>query len=143
MTTIEELRNHSAQELCEMDALMHELSARSECTEEILKRATGDENCHVYVIRQDGRIVASGCLCVAHTTEQTLGFVESVVVSSSVRGQGLGRRIMEHIIQEGRRMGIRSLHLTSKPARIAANRLYQSLGFSLRETNCYAMELQD
>lgn len=31
------------------------------------------------------------------------------------------------------------LHLTSNPMRVAANKLYQSLGFQRKETNCYQM----
>lgn len=98
-----------------------------------------DANCHDYVIRRDGRIVASICLCVAHSTEQTIGFLESLVISSAVRGQGLGRELMQHVIAQAPLLGIGSLHFTSKPARVAANALYRSLGFQQRETNVYVM----
>lgn len=138
---IEELSKYDAQDRLDMDGLMHELSPRSSCSEETLRTAAEDPGCHIFVIRSAGHIVASGCLCVAHSTEGCIGFVESVCVSASMRGQGLGRLIMEKIMAEARRMGVRSLHLTSHPSRVAANRLYQSLGFELRDTNAYRMAL--
>lgn len=139
---IEELKTYDEKDREDLDALMHELSPKSACSEETLLRVAGDDGCHLYVIRDAGRIVASACLCIAHSTEMRLGFVESVCVSGKMRGQGLGRRIMEHIISEARLMGVQKLHLTSHPSRIAANKLYQSLGFELRDTNDYRMVLQ-
>ena len=78
-----------------------------------------DANCHDYVIRRDGRIVASVCLCVAHSTEQTIGFVESLVVSSAVRGQGLGRELMQHVIAQAppARHRLTPLHIQARPRR--------------------------
>lgn len=77
----------------------------------------------------------------AHTPEFTLGFVESVTVLSECRGQHIGRKLMEHLIAEAKRMGVQSLHLTSNPKRMAANGLYQAMGFVRYETNCYTMIL--
>ena len=36
-------------------------------------------------------------------------------------------------------MNVHSIHLTSNPKRVAANRLYQELGFERYVTNCYKM----
>ena len=38
--------------------------------------------------------------------------------------------------------GARAVHLTSRPDRAAANRLYQRLGFEPRGTNVYRLELR-
>lgn len=139
---IEELETHCEKDRVDLDALMHELSTNSGCDGDTLHNAINDQGCHIYVIRDEGRIVASGCLCVAHSTEMRLGFVESICVCSTMRGQGLGRHLIEHIISEARLMGVQKLHLTSHPSRIAANKLYLSLGFELRDTNDYRMVLQ-
>ncbi|MBQ0149091.1 MAG: GNAT family N-acetyltransferase [Bacteroidales bacterium] len=139
---IEELETYCEKDRVDLDALMHELSTNSGCDGDTLHNAINDQGCHIYVIRDEGRIVASGCLCVAHSTEMRLGFVESICVCSTMRGQRLGRHLIEHIISEARLMGVQKLHLTSHPSRIAANKLYQSLGFELRDTNDYRMVLQ-
>ncbi|MBR1573548.1 MAG: hypothetical protein IJ652_01720, partial [Bacteroidales bacterium] len=78
---LEELRSYSPQDLADLDALMHVLSATSYCDEKLLKNALDDANAHVYVIRDEGRIVASGTLCLKHTLEFAIADIESVVVS--------------------------------------------------------------
>ena len=85
-------------------------------------------------------LIACACLCVAHSPEFTLGFVESVPVLSTQRGKGYGRMLMEHLIAEARRLRVDRLHLTSNPKRVAANVLYQKLGFMRYDTNCYQLE---
>ena len=50
-------------------------------------------NVHVYVIRDEGRIVATGTLCIKHTLEFTIADIESVVVSSKSRGRGYGKEL--------------------------------------------------
>jgi N-acetylglutamate synthase-like GNAT family acetyltransferase len=120
---------------------MHELSATSFCNEELLNNALKDANVHVYVIRDEGHIVATGTLCIKHTLEFTIADIESVVVSSKCRGRGYGKELMTGMIEAARKMNVHHIQLTSNPARVAANQLYQELGFERYETNCYKMTL--
>lgn len=139
---IEELRTFSHTDVDDLDQLMHELSPTSFCNAAILDDILNDENAHAYVIREDGHIVGAGTLCVMHTLEFTIVNIESVVVSSMLRGKGYGRLLVEHMINEAKRMNVRSIHLTSTPKRVAANELYQRLGFRKYETNCYVFYIQ-
>ena len=134
---VEELISYSAGDLSDLDALMHELSATSFCNELLLSNALDDANVHVYVIRAEGHIVATATLCVKHTLEFTVGDVESVVVTSQCRGRGYGKELMAAMIEAARKMNVHHIQLTSNPARVAANRMYQDLGFERYETNCY------
>ena len=136
---VEELSSYSSQDLTDLDALMHELSATSFCNEELLNNALNNANVHVYVIRDEGRIVATGTLCVKHTLEFTIADIESVVVSSKCRARGYGKELMTAMIEAAKKMNVHHIQLTSNPARVAANRLYQDLGFERYETNCYKM----
>ena len=138
---IGELSSYSSQDLTDLDALMYELSATSFCNEELLNNALNDANVHVYVIRDEGRIVATGTLCIKHTLEFTIADIESVVVSSKCRGRGYGKELMTAMIEAAKKMNVHHIQLTSNPARVAANRLYQELGFERYETNCYKMML--
>ena len=138
---VEELRSFSLQDLAELDALMHELSATSYCDELLLSNALDDANVHVYVIRDEGHIVATATLCVKHTLEFTVGDVESVVVSSRCRGLGYGKALMQGVVEAARSLGVDHLSLTSNPGRVAANGLYREMGFVRYETNCYKMVL--
>lgn len=56
---VEELSLFTSQGLADLDALMLELSAISICNEELLNNALNDANVHVYVIRDEGHIVAT------------------------------------------------------------------------------------
>ena len=134
---MEELSSYTPEELADLDALMHELSATSFCNELLLSNALDDANVHVYVIRDEGHIVATATLCVKHTLEFTVGDVESVVVSSRCRGLGYGKALMMALIEVAKKLNVHHIQLTSNPARVAANRLYQEMGFVRYETNCY------
>ena len=138
---IEELLSYSPQDLKDLDGLMQELSASSFCNEELLKNALNDPNVHVYVIRDGGHIVATGTLCIKHTLEFAIADIESVVVSFSCRGRGYGRELMRAMVEAAKGFKAHHIQLTSNPARVAANRLYQELGFERYETNCYKMKM--
>lgn len=124
-----------------LDGLMRELSATAEATEERVRMVIGDPNMHQYAAFDEERMVGCATLCVCHTPEKVIGFVEAVVVAAECRGQHIGRRLMERIIDDARRFGVQELHLTSRPQRVAANGLYQALGFERKETNVYVMKV--
>lgn len=100
---------------------------------------------HLYLIRiRDGRQTAVAgmlTLCIGATTAGPKGWIEDVVVDQSYRGMGLGRRLLRFVIDRARTMRLESLILTSAPHRLAANRLYRSVGFELRDTNSYRLKL--
>ena len=121
---------------------MYELSATGFCNEELLNNALNDANVHVYVIRDEGHIVATGTLCIKHTLEFTIADIESVVVSSKCRGRGYGKNLMTAMVEAAKKMNVPNIQLTSNPSRVAANQLYQELGFERYETNCYKLLLK-
>ena len=139
---VEKISSYTPQDLADLDVLMHELSARSFCDEELLNNALSDANVHVYAIRDEGHIVATGTLCIKHTLEFTIADIESVVVSSKCRGRGYGKELMTAMIEAAKKMNVHHIQLTSNPARVVANRLYQELGFERYETNCYKLLLK-
>ncbi|WP_165216593.1 GNAT family N-acetyltransferase [Schaalia sp. ZJ1691] len=64
-------------------------------------------------------------------------WVEDVVVDEAARGHGAGQALVEAALAQAKEVGARTVDLTSRPSREAANRLYQRSGFALRETNVY------
>ena len=136
---VEQLVSYSSHDLADIDVLMHELSATSYCNETLLKDALNDKNVHVFVIRNDGHIVATSTLCIKHTLEFTIADIESVLVSSKYSGRGYGKELMAAIIDAAKNLNVHHIQLTSNPKRIAANQLYQNIGFEKYETNCYKM----
>jgi ribosomal protein S18 acetylase RimI-like enzyme len=98
---------------------------------------------HVLIARLDGRIVGMSLLLVLSTLAGDFGYVEEVAVDDSVRGQHVGRDLTLALLQLARDLGLRFVDLTSRPSRATANALYQSLGFELRETNCYRHAIRE
>jgi len=64
-------------------------------------------------------------------------WIEDVVVDDAARGRGVGQALNEFALDLARAKGAKTVDLTSRPSREEANRLYQRLGFVLRETNVY------
>lgn len=67
--------------------------------------------------------------------------IEDVVVDEAARGKGVGRRLTQVAIDRARAAGAKAVGLTSRPARRAANALYTSMGFEMRDTNVYRLSL--
>lgn len=68
-------------------------------------------------------------------------WIEDVVVDGSARGRGVGEALNRAALDEARRRGARTVDLTSRPSRDAANRLYLRIGFAARDTNVYRFDL--
>ena len=68
-------------------------------------------------------------------------WIEDVVVDSEARGKGIGELLTRAGLDKARALGAKTVDLTSRPSREAANRLYQRVGFKLRETNIYRYNL--
>jgi ribosomal protein S18 acetylase RimI-like enzyme len=63
--------------------------------------------------------------------------IEDVVVDQDARGHGVGTALTMAALDLTQQQGARSIDLTSRASRVAANRLYQQLGFQLRDSNVY------
>ena len=95
----------------------------------------------LFVARDEGRIVGSLTLVVFAIPTGLRAWIEDVVVDGSAREAGVGEALTNAAIEESRRRHVRSIDLTTRPSREAANRLYARLGFELRETNVYRLRL--
>ena len=140
---IQVLHNYTQAQFDDLKQLMSELSDRVSLTQTNLLMVLKDSNCHLYVILDGERVMGCATLCVFHSPTGTKASVEDVVVSSAYRGQHLGKQLMEYVLEQAKAYAPIELHLTSNPMRVAANKLYQSLGVQKKETNCYQMMITD
>ncbi|MEW4924111.1 GNAT family N-acetyltransferase [Algibacter sp. 2305UL17-15] len=69
-------------------------------------------------------------------------WIEDVVVDKAARGKGVGKKLIQFAIEYTTSKNIKKINLTSSPDRIAANKLYQKLGFIKRETNVYRLTIE-
>jgi ribosomal protein S18 acetylase RimI-like enzyme len=101
-----------------------------------------DPSSVLYLARLDGRIVGSLTLALYQIPTGLKAWIEDVVVDQAARGKGIGEALNAAALDEARRRGAKDVSLTSRPAREAANRLYQRLGFRPYETNLYRYHLR-
>jgi len=91
----------------------------------------------VLVASVDGRILGLLTLVMFPIPTGLRAWIEDVVVDETERGQGVGAALTEEAIRLARAAGARTVDLTSRPSRTAANRLYERLGFQLRDSKVY------
>jgi ribosomal protein S18 acetylase RimI-like enzyme len=89
----------------------------------------------------NGEIVGSLTLALFRIPTGIRAWIEDVVVDEDARGQGAGEALVREAIRLAGEAGARTVDLTSRPSREAANRLYERVGFAERETNVYRYEL--
>jgi ribosomal protein S18 acetylase RimI-like enzyme len=86
---------------------------------------------------QNDEIVGIATLAMYRTPTGLHTWIEDVVVDENSRGKGFGAALTQACIQAAASAGAHGVNLTSRPARQAANHLYQRMGFIRRETNVY------
>ena len=140
---IEQLHTLTDRQTEDIQALMLELAPTIQVSTEMLHNVVGSNNTHFFVLMEDdGRIVGCASLCVFDSPTGRKASVEDVVVLSSCRGLGYGRKLMGHIIEFAKKELVPiDLHLTSNPKRVSANALYKAVGFEQRETNVYSIQI--
>ena len=84
-----------------------------------------------------GSIVGSLTLVLFRIPTGVRAWIEDVVVDGEARGRGVGAALNLAALDRARAAGAKTVDLTSRPSREAANRLYQRIGFVPRETNVY------
>lgn len=96
----------------------------------------------VLIARLDGAIVGTLTLVTFRIPTGVRAWIEDVVVDDSARGHGVGDSLNRFALELARLRGAKTVDLTSRPSREAANRLYQRIGFAPRDTNVYRYTLE-
>jgi ribosomal protein S18 acetylase RimI-like enzyme len=96
----------------------------------------------VLLVARDGEtIVGTLTLALYRAPTGVRAWIEDVVVDEAARGKGAGEALTREALRLAREAGARTVDLTSRPAREAANRMYEKAGFQRRETNVYRYDL--
>jgi ribosomal protein S18 acetylase RimI-like enzyme len=96
----------------------------------------------LFMVREDGKIIGSLSLIVFRVPSGVRAWIEDVIVDESMRGRGIGEAVTRVALDRAKELGVKTVDLTSRPAREAANRLYVRVGFELRNTNTYRYKIQ-
>ncbi|WP_282111732.1 GNAT family N-acetyltransferase [Maribacter stanieri] len=110
----------------------------SELTQLDLASALSDYNTTDVVICLDNEdLVGIAMMAKYKVVSGHKGMIEDVVVSSNYRGKGIGRKLMEKLLEQAEKEKLDDILLFSGHHRTAAISLYKSLGFKLKESGMY------
>jgi ribosomal protein S18 acetylase RimI-like enzyme len=108
---------------------------------ETLARIVADPGATLFVARDDGRVVGMLTLVTFEIPTAVRAWIEDVVVDETARERGVAGSLVEAALERAGTRGARTVDLTSRPDREAANRLYVRMGFEARATNVYRRTL--
>jgi ribosomal protein S18 acetylase RimI-like enzyme len=138
-----EVATEATQELVDaLTSLLPQLNPELKpVTMERLSRVIGDPATTLLVVQNDGRIVGAAAVLVYATPAFVKARIEDVVVDEHARGKGVGEALVRRCLEVARERGAEIVELQSARWREVANRLYPRLGFQLRESNLYRLNL--
>lgn len=140
MTNIVEIKTYSQEYHEAMQRFLDQLTTNPMTfTEEMFRRLLASGNSYLFFLMKDEQIAGMLTVGIYYCPTGGKAWIEDVVVDKPFRGQGLSKLLIAHAIKFIQSKEIPSLMLTSNPKRIAANKLYQAMGFGRRETNVYRM----
>ena len=141
MTSIIEIKTYSQEYHEAMQRFLNQLTTSPMVlTESMFHQLLASENSHLFFIMKDEQIAGMLTVGIYYSPTGGKAWIEDVVVDETFRGQGISKLLVAHAIEFVESKQIPLLMLTSNPKRIAANKLYQAMGFERKETNVYRMK---
>ena len=120
-----------------VNRLLPQLSSATPPSIEELQAIVDDPDTALFVAKLDGAVVGMLTLVLFRIPTGVKAWIEDVVVDGAARGHGVGDALNRAALAHARAHGAPAVSLTSRPSREAANRLYQRIGFTVRDTNVY------
>ena len=91
----------------------------------------------VLVAKDGGQIVGTLTLIMFRIPTAMRAWIEGVVVDPGARGRGVGESLTKEAMRIAQSRGAGTIDLTSRRSREAAHRLYEKVGFAVRDTTAY------
>lgn len=144
--TVSEATAVDAELVAAVARLVPQLSSAPPPTDAELAAIVTSPATHLLTARADegegaGSIVGILTLAIFRVPTGVRAWIEDVVVDEAARRLGIGAALTRRAVELAAGAGARTVDLTSRPSREAANRLYLGLGFEVRETNVYRLTL--
>ena len=112
-----------------VDRLVPQLSRSSPPpSRAVLERIVTDDATTLFVARNDVGIVGMLTLATFQIPTGVRAWIEDVVVDTDARGSGVAAALVQAALERSAELGARTVDLTSRPDRAAANRLYFAWG---------------
>ena len=112
-------------------------------TGEALRRIIESDSAQILIAEdENGEILGTMTLIIFQIPTGIRAWIEDVVVDSSARGKGIGKKLNLAALELAKQAGAKTVDLISRPALQEANQLYRSIGFAERETNVYRFSFE-
>lgn len=134
------LKNKFIYDIENIKLLVNQLDSDAIINEQSIYKAM--LNGYISRLVENNKIVGMGWIFPRQTLLRKQAIVEDMIVDQARRGQGLGEKILRDLIKWAEGEGVEVVELTTNPRRIAANNLYQKVGFKLHATNHYLLDLR-
>ena len=137
--------SEATEEICDaLNSLVPQLStSASSLSLRELTDIVASPTVNLLIAHNDRLIVGTLTLIIFQIPSGLRAWIEDVIVDKDSRALGVGEKLIQFAIDLAHSKGVRSIDLTSRPSRESANRLYQRLGFTIRETNVYRFAAKD
>lgn len=142
--TFEQLKKSSPSVLQDIRQLVKQLDAKYHpLSEGDLKEMFSSSYCFLFVAKdsQTKQIVGMVTLIAYRIPYTRKALLEDLVVDGTYRRQGIATKLVEAAVLKAKEKGATSLNFTSRPSRESANKLYEKLGFTKRDSNVYRLRL--
>jgi 8-oxo-dGTP pyrophosphatase MutT (NUDIX family) len=136
---LKHLKKNFAYDLTRVRQLVSQLDSTAIVDEQSLYKAMLGG--YVSKIEKRGKLLGMGWIFPRQTLLRKQAVVEDMIVDEAERGHGYGEKILLDLIAWAKSQGVEVVELTTNPKRLAANALYQKVGFKLHETNHYLLKL--
>ena len=110
-------------------------------SDELVRSIVESDSTRLLFAAEDSHVIGMLIIVIFPLPSGIRAWIEDVVVDESGRRRGIGEQLNLAAISLAEEEGARTIDLTSRPSREAANRLYRRLGFGERETNVYRYDL--
>src|SRR3954451_16484878 len=99
------------------------------------------EDAPTSVAESGGRVIDMVTLCVFRTLTGPKAYLDHLVVAPEWRRRGIGRALVEDVVQEAKKAGASRIDLTAGDSKPAGRALYAALGFRERQTSTFRLSL--
>lgn len=121
--------------------LVHDPASYKPIDEKTMQDIVSDSKVSVAVAREQSALVGIGILYCFNKPRGRYATLEDMMVDEGHRRKGIGEAIARRLIEDAKKRGVETIELSARPSRVAANNLYQKLGFEQKDTNVYRLKL--
>lgn len=146
MKTLQLTKRHTTKSvLADLNALlkqqMHDQASFSPMPMGRFKKILADKNICMLGMFDGKKVIGTGTIIMVTKLRGNYGYIEDMIVDESYRGQGLGRQLGDALVAAAKKHNVTTIELSTRPSRVAANALYQKMGFEPKDTNVYRLKL--